>query len=295
MPSVLPQTIELYLWPATRLLLLCLTTLSLFYLFLIVFRRLQSEEQDAVKASPELLRSRTWWTKANALTWLADTNPDLKVQKQMAALLDDRRVEVRLAALAALSQIRSPKLSASETISTVFSKNGSDLSQFVTLQLFNAQTPPSSLEPLFKSETVWKRRSAALLLAREKFSPQSQAMLEQLAEDVQTEVRKAAVYALGETQAEKALSILAQSKNDDCSSVRAETAKTLGKIDSHESLGSLEELTEDCSFEVRLEAFLSLSNFGEGGRQVINQYRNQCPELAREANLRSYWKTEDDF
>lgn len=231
------------------------------------------------------LSSRRWAIRAGALNRLRAMQAE-RAKKFLPQLLRDPRLEVQLVALATWGSLGSHDIEVD--LPKTFLKHSELLDQFICIKLFPARLPVEELAELADREEPRLRRAAAILLGRSG-EENGLDVLEALISDPIPEIRRQAALAAGRTGSPKAIQILQDAKSDPDPQVRAALAESLGKIQYIEAVGPLEELAEDPDLKVQVEAFLSLSNYGAEGREVINLFRDKSPKLAREATQESYF------
>jgi len=242
------------------------------------------KNQNFLKEDIELLEKGKWWEKTKAIERLK--NLEIKeAEKDIFNLLYNEKLDVRLASLDYLSKINSPLIQ--NEIKNIFEKNSAEIDQFLLIKLFSANLSPKSLKTLANSPKPRLRRASAILLGR-KNKKENIPPLKKLSEDPEPNIRIEVVRSIGKIGLKDGLSILTKLKDDEKSKIRAEVARSIGKIEKVEDLSLLENLAQDEVKEVRLEAFLSLAKFGETGREIIEKYRKDYPQVSREAMLRSF-------
>ncbi len=235
----------------------------------------------------ESIESGKWWEKAGALVRLKRIKSE-KAEKEAFQILNEERVEVRLASLDYLSGIDSPKLIGE--LEEIFERNSENLDQFLIIRLFDTNLDVESLKSLSESSKIRFRRISAIL-SGEFENGEAYSFLKTLSNDEDERVRVEVARSIGRIGSRDYIPILSDLKDDESHKVRADVAKSLGRIESSKGLELLEELAEDPVRIVRLRSFLALSKFGEVGREIIEKHSNEYPDATQEAMLRSFYRS----
>lgn len=224
------------------------------------------------------LRNLVWWKKVDALKRLTELQLE-EAEAVVIDLLEDKRSEVRSAALKMLSIINSKQLF--EMLPTIFEDHAQWNSQNLVNILFTAEIPVEKLRSLACSPNGDLRRAAALLLGADG-NDEAIPMLHVLAKDPVNDVRREAVTALGRINSDETVALISRKSYDHHPYVRETVAKALRNADGSQKLSVLNHLANDPEYNVRYHAFFSLNLMGSNGKQVIQGYSNKYPDLVRE-------------
>ncbi|MFW6064770.1 MAG: HEAT repeat domain-containing protein [Candidatus Natronoplasma sp.] len=254
-----------------------------------------------VQEDNKRLNSDKWHKKTKTLERWTQMGI-LPKEKEVLNLLTSENNEVRLAALNLLSHHGHPVLG--KNVKAIFNFYGEHVDDYLLVKLITADIPIEYLQTLTRSERDRLKREGVILLGREG-EKESIEVLKSLKKDGET-IRYEIARSLGRIRNVEVVELLDMMKEDESPNVRREVARSLGRIfqrgiidDSGEEVrsaiqgrekttGILEELVKDEEYEVRVAAFLALSNLEEEGRDIINEYREEYPRLAKEALLKSF-------
>ena len=224
------------------------------------------------------LRNRVVWKKVEALKRLTELHFE-DAEAVVVDLLEDRKSEVRMAALKMLSTINSKLLF--DMLPVLFENHFQWNCQRLANILFAAEIPVDCLRSLATSLNGELRKAAALLLGadgKEEAIP----MLCVLAKDPLNEVRREAVAALGRINSDETVVLVSRKSFDRHPPVRETVAKALRNAQSDQKLFVLNRLADDPEYNVRYHAFFTLNLMGSNGKDVIRTYSNKYPDLVRE-------------
>jgi hypothetical protein len=224
------------------------------------------------------LRNRGVWKKVEALKRLTELHFE-NAEAVVVDLLEDRKSEVRMAALKMLSTINSKLLF--DMLPALFENHSQWNCQKLVNILFAAEIPAGCLRSLASSLNGELRKAAALLLGadgKEEAIP----MLCVLAKDPLNEVRREAVAALGRINSDETVVLVSRKSFDRHPPVRETVAKALRNAQGDQKLFVLNRLADDPEYNVRYHAFFSLNLMGPNGKDVIRTYSNKYPDLVRE-------------
>jgi hypothetical protein len=224
------------------------------------------------------LRSRVGWKKMAALRRLTELHFE-EAEAFVMDLLEDRKSEVRFAALKMLSTINSKSLF--DILPAIFENRSQWNCQNLINILFTAEIPVGCLKSLASSLNGDLRRAAALLLGADG-KEEAVPMLCVLAKDPLNEVRREAVAALGRINSDETVVLISRKSFDHHPPVRETVAKALRNAQGDQKLFVLNRLADDSEYNVRYHAFFSLNLMGPNGKDVIRTYSNKYPDLVRE-------------
>jgi hypothetical protein len=224
------------------------------------------------------LRNRTGWKKVVALKRLTELHFE-EAEAVVMDLLEDRKSEVRLAALKMLSTINSKQLF--DMLPALFENHSLWSCQKLVNILFTAEIPVDCLRSLASSLNGDLRRAAALLLGSDG-KEEAVPMLCVLAKDPLNEVRREAVAALGRINSDETVVLISRKSFDRHPPVRETVAKALRNAQGDQKLFVLNRLANDSEYNVRYHAFFTLNLMGPNGKNVIRTYSNKYPDLVKE-------------
>ncbi|KYC51910.1 MAG: putative lyase [Candidatus Methanofastidiosum methylothiophilum] len=231
------------------------------------------EEEDIKQ-----LKNQRWWKKVEALNRLEKMKIS-EAENEVIKLIENKRIEVRYAALKMLVGINSEKIY--PVVYLMFTSSSRWAYRYLVNVLSDTIIPPAYLKPLAMSKDRDFRKAAAILLGV-KENESALPLLEILSNDPIKDVRRETVRSLGEINTDKSLAIMQKHIEDPNYQIRASLAKGLSGYKNDTALKLLDKLANDDVFEVRLEAFYSLNKLGKRGMSIIEKYYKKYPNLAME-------------
>ncbi len=231
------------------------------------------EEQDIKQ-----LKNQRWWKKVEALNRLEKMKSS-EAENEVIKLIENKRIEVRYAALKMLVGINSKKIY--PIVYIMFTSSSRWAYRYLVNVLSDTIIPSIYLKPLATSDNRDFRKAAAILLGG-KENESALPLLEILANDTIKDVRREAIKSLGEINTDKSLTIMQKHLEDPNYQIRASLAKGLSGYKNDSVFRLLEKLADDDVFEVRVEAFYSLNKLGTRGKNIIEKYYHKYPNLVME-------------
>ncbi len=256
---------------------------------------------DFAKEDIERLKSKKWYKKTKTLERWKKMGL-LPEENKVLDLVSSQNNSVRLGALDLLSHHKHPGLG--KNVRTLFDFYSEDVDDYLLVKLMTANVSIENLRRLAHSEDDRLRRAGVVLLGRKGEKDAVDVLKEFRGEDEL--IRYEIARSLGRIRKIDAVEFLDKMKDDGSPKVRREVARSMGRIfqegiidDSWEKLSRalygrneavkiLKKIVDDEEQEVRVSAFLALSNLEEEGRDIINEYRDTYPGIAKEALLNSF-------
>lgn len=256
---------------------------------------------DFAKEDIERLKSKKWHKKTKTLERWKKMSL-LPKENKVLNLVSSKNNSVRLAALDLLAHHQDTSLG--NKVKTLFDFYSENVDDYLLVKLMTANISIENLQRLAHSEDNRLKRAGIVLLGR-KGEKDAIDILKEFKREDETK-RYEIARSLGRIRKPEVIELLQIIKDDESPKVRKEVAGSIGRIfqegivdgsgeelssslsDRDVSLNILEELLDDEKQEVRVAAFLALSNLEEDGREIINEYRNKYPRIAKEALLNSF-------
>jgi ABC-type tungstate transport system substrate-binding protein len=225
-------------------------------------------------------RSRLWWRRLGSARLLAGvaTEDDLDLVR---ALVADENPAIQIAAISALTRVRTPDLLATILDKAVTAPRVVRGFVFDTLVSLRGPLGPMLIERL-KGEYAAVQRQAWVTLAGELAVPELFQYVLPYAKDENLEVRVAAARTLGSFPHPAATKALLTLLGDAAWQVRTQAAAALGAIGAVEACPALHRALSDENWWVRLRAAIALRQLGQPGLEILAAVQAGDDRYARE-------------